>query len=147
MLKALPAGTLVLAGCTVALEDTGGGEPAGGATAPTILDADAWCYTKGGDPAEWVADLYADDPQGADTLQSFFSNGVTVLSAGETVATYELACVSNGHCSSNWSESEDGILCENASSWIIRLRVVDVDGNWSDPVDRVGRQGTNATGR
>ena len=124
-------------------DDTGGfNDP----EAPVIEVADAWCYLhKTGDQAYfWVANLEVDDPQGQDTIESFYE-GVTVLSSDTELFSEYLVC-GDGECTASWAESQYGMACGNAESYTLRFQLTDEDGNLSEPVEVTGRTGTDASG-
>jgi hypothetical protein len=151
--------TLLLAACSdkSGEGDTGGGAgdggfgggDGGGASdqAPSIEAMDAWCYqhTTGDEQYFWVAAVTADDPQGADTLESFF-DGITVLQGGTEVATYAMVCGQDGSCSASWNQTEDNVACSNASAYTIQAMVTDDEGNWSAPSEVTGKQCGTASG-
>ena len=130
--------------------DEGGGESGGGNSdgiSPSILSADSWCYEHPKSDATyiWMAAAEVTDPQGLDTLESFF-DGVVVSTSGVEVATYAMVCTSGGDCSTSWNQNEDGIACSNAEAYEIQITVVDEDGNWSESVQVTGRVGSSAEG-
>jgi hypothetical protein len=124
-----------------------GGTGGGDADAPEVEALDAWCYQHNtGDEAYfWIATVTADDPQGADTLESFFE-GITVSSAGTEVARYSLVCTQDGACTASWNETEHGVLCSDATSYTISASVIDDEGNWSEPMEVTGKQCGDSSG-
>ena len=132
--------------------EEGGGEGGSGGgssdgISPSILSADSWCYEHPKSDATyiWMATAEVTDPQGLDTMESFF-DGVTVSTSGVEVATYAMVCTNGGDCSTSWNQNEDGIACSNAEAYEITITVVDEDGNWSDSVQVTGRSGSSAEG-
>ncbi len=114
-----------------------------------VRTADAWCYQHTtGDPAWlWVVEATFDDPQGLDTINPFFEDGVTVLQGGSEVASYSVTCTDAGACSASFNETAHGVSCASASTYTLEVRVQDEDDQWSDPVSLTGRQGSSASGR
>jgi hypothetical protein len=125
-----------------------GGDGGGDGQSPSILEADAWCYKHPKSDATylWMANATVDDPQGLDTLESFFE-GVSVSTNDVEVADYSMVCTDGGDCTTSWNQNEDGVACSNAGAYVITITVVDEDGNWSDPVEVTGRLGSDAEGR
>jgi hypothetical protein len=115
---------------------------------PVLTNVDAWCYehTTGESAFFWSVVANYSDPQGDTTVESLTADGITVLAGDTTLATYALVC-RDGACLGSWNQADDGVACANAESYTIRLSVADEDGNRSDPVDVVGRVGTDASGR
>ncbi len=111
---------------------------------PWIEAGDAYCYQhKTGEKFyQWEVNCIGDDPQGADTLESFHADAkVDVLnSSGGELASYALVCNDSGECFGSFRETDDGIACSNATSYTIRFQVVDEDGNTSAPYELQGRQ-------
>ena len=128
-----------------------GGSGSGGGTSdgvsPSILSADSWCYEHPKSDATyiWMAAAEVTDPQGLDTMESFF-DGVVVSTSGVEVASYAMVCTNGGDCTTSWNQNEDGIACSNAEAYEIIITVVDEDGNWSDSVEITGRTGSSAEG-
>lgn len=124
-----------------------GGIGGGDENAPEVEALDAWCYQHNtGDEAYfWIASITADDPQGADTLESFFE-GITVLSGDAEVARYSMVCTQDGACTASWNETEHGVLCSDATSYTISASVVDDEGNWSEPMEVAGKQCGDSSG-
>ena len=114
-----------------------------------MLTGDAWCYQHStGDTAWlWVVEATFNDPQGLDTINPFFDDGITVLQGGSPVATYSLTCTDAGACSGSFNESADGVSCASATAYTLEVRVVDEDENWSAPLSLTGRQGSGPSGR
>ena len=138
-----------------AVDDTGGGEGDGtsdggsndGET-PYIVEADAWCYLHDtGDTAYfWIAEAIAEDPQGTDTLESFYTEGVEVYAGDALIATYALVCDENGTCTASWNQDQDGVSCASADSYTISIAVMDEDANISDSAEVAGREGSSSSG-
>ena len=124
--------------------DSGSG---GNADAPEVLSADAWCYLHStGDKAYyWGLKVQADDPQGSDTLETFFNDAVTISINGVEVTTQPLVCTT-GECTHSFAEADDGIACSNATAYEFSIQVMDIDENWSEPLIIAGRQGSSAKG-
>lgn len=116
---------------------------------PVVVSADAWCYQHStGDTAWlWVVSATFNDPQGLDTINPLFEDGVTVLQGGSTVARYGMTCTDAGACSASFNEAADGVSCASATTYTLEVRVVDEDGNWSAPLALTGRQGSGPSGR
>lgn len=134
--------------------DTGGGTDGGGtsdggasAVAPVALSMDAWCYphTTGKTDAIWIVSLSYTDPQGDDTAARFFP-GVEVERGGSVVATYDLVCAEPALCSGSFRQSQDGVSCDEAESWLLHGTVQDEDGNRSDPLSVRGRRCATSAG-
>ena len=138
-------------GITDSGEDNGGDSGIGSSTgdgfSPSILEADAWCYEHPKSDATyiWVANATVTDPQGLDTMESFFQ-GVTVYTSDVEVANYAMVCTDGGDCTTSWNQNEDGIACSNAEAYMISISVQDEDDNWSTPVQVTGRIGSSAEG-
>jgi hypothetical protein len=136
-------------------DDTGGGGDTGGENggpstdgeSPWIDSADAWCYLheKGDSYYNWIAELTVDDPQGDDTVESFFE-GLTVYYGDTEMATYYLVC-GDGTCNATFKESENSVLCSSAEEYTMSFRIIDGDDNWSDAYEIAGREGTSSAGR
>ncbi len=126
------------------------GGSTGGTTgdAPTIVDADAWCYQhKTGEKFyQWALNATVSDPQGADTIPGLLSDAVTVLFNGSAVASYPITCSDDGDCFGSFNETDDGIACQSASSYTIQFVIVDEDDNASEPYEVEGREGSSAAG-
>jgi hypothetical protein len=136
-------------------DDGGAGDGGGGdgastdGVSPSILEADVWCYPHAdGDATNyfWSATLVYTDPQGDNTIENFYTDGVLVQQGGAEVARYALAC-RDGVCLASWSEAEDLVACGNAEAYTIVLTIADEDGNLSTPAERSGRQGADPSGR
>ncbi len=113
--------------------------------APWIEEADGYCYQhKTGDKFyQWELNCTADDPQGADTIESFDAENsvVTVLNdSGGELAAYALVCNDSGECFGSFRESDHGIACASATSYTLKFQVIDEDGNISAPYTITGRQ-------
>lgn len=126
----------------------GGDDTSVDSDAPVIQSADAWCYSAStGEVTEtYVAKAIVTDPQGTDTLQSFYQ-GLTVLQGGMTLADEYLSCLSDGTCTGGFQASSYGMTCASATQYTFRFVVADEDGNTSEPVEVTAREGTDATGR
>lgn len=117
------------------------------AVAPVVEQADAYCLYNDSSTQYyyWVVSCSADDPQGDDTLADFsdeWDHTVTVRGTGGTdIASYELSCNDDGDCTGTFYESDHGVICTSASSYIFGFVVYDQDGNASEPLEVVGRQG------
>lgn len=150
-----PGGDGVTDGADGAGTDGGGADGAsdgadgGGDSRPVVRTADAWCYehTTGETAWLWVVEATFDDRQGLDTINPFFEDGVTVLQAGATVATYSVTCTDAGACSASFNETADGVSCASATTYTLEVRVMDEDEQWSDPLTLTGRQGAGPSGR
>ncbi len=133
-----------LSGCAGAfLTETGDTASVDPNAAPEVLEADVWCY----EGTSWAAAVTFLDVQGADTVESIVEDGVVASREGEDLAVYSLVCGGDGRCSGAWDASADGVLCEEAAAYSFTIRVLDVDGHWSEPLVVTGRQGTDASGR
>ena len=133
------------------LEDSGAAAEAD-PDAPVISAVDAWCYEHSTGQARtiWVVSVRVDDPQGTETIESFF-DGVTVFEGSTELFQEALTCV-DGDCTGTWNEEYEGdddsfvVSCASASDYTIQVVVEDEDGNLSLPAEVVGRQGTSASG-
>lgn len=128
-------------------DDSGGGGDDG--VKPEILEADAWCAlnTTGEQAYYWWATFAADDPQGTDTMESFLTDGLLVMSGDTVVSTQAIVVAEDGSGSTYFSEDSTGVSCSSASSYTFVFAVEDEDGNRSDDFEIPGRQGTDANGR
>lgn len=134
---------------------TGGdaGGSSGGSTSdvpPIVAGVDAWCHqhTTGEERWIWRVTATAFDEQGLDTLMAFVEDGVVVSQAGAEVARYPLACdLTTGACSTQFEQSQHGVLCSAATSYTIGVEALDEDDNRSDTVTVTGRQGAGPDGR
>jgi hypothetical protein len=119
--------------------------------APSVIEADAWCYTQGGSTNVdfWAFSASADDPQGTDTLESFMPTGISFQDAGSgsEIKTIALVCDTTGQCTGSESTETVGIGCAQASDFQAVFTVSDADGNLSAPYTAACRQGTDATGK
>ena len=111
------------------------------ASSPVVTSADAWCYLHevGKKAYMWMATCDYDDPQGLETVSSFEGNRLVVSTGGTEVATYDLACGA-GSCSGSFKETDDGVICANASTYTLAFQVMDEDGNLSAPYEVTGRK-------
>ncbi len=109
---------------------------------PVIESADAYCYLAD-EYYQWVVECQADDPQGADTLAEFgdYEHSVTVYLSGTAINSYALICSDEGSCTGTFKESEDGVICKNATSYRFGFLVWDEQGNQSELYTIKGRQG------
>jgi hypothetical protein len=129
---------------------TGGGEGGTAGPEPVILEADAWCYTPGGSVEGdfWGLKAIVEDPQGNDTMPGLQSEAVRVdSSAGGTLTTMAMVCDSLGICTGSDSVANLGFGCGSADAQTFVFVITDEDGNQSEAVSVVGRQGTSAEGR
>jgi hypothetical protein len=134
---------------------TGGGSGSGGdgSTAgpePVILEADAWCYTPGGSVEGdfWGLKAIVEDPQGPDTMPGLQAEAVRVdSSGGGTLMTMAMVCDSLGTCTGSDSVANLGFGCGSADAQTFVFTISDEDGNVSEAVSVVGRQGSTAEGR
>lgn len=121
-----------------------GGSPDGGSSdgeTPWIEQADCWCYphTTGEPDFVWSVTAKADDPQGAVSVQGYY-DGVTVLQGSAAVGTATLSCDDQGTCSGTFRDSTLGVVCDQASSYTVQVRVLDEDDNWSEATVLTPRQ-------
>jgi hypothetical protein len=138
-----------------AADDTGGGGDDGGGdgVSPTIVEADAWCYTPGGSVEGdfWGLKARVTDPQGADTIKSFLPDSVRVDSAGGgTLTTMALVCSPGAEeavCTGSDSVANLGFGCGTADAQTFVFMIADEDGNQAEVVSVAGRQGSSADGR
>lgn len=136
-------------GTSGASDGTDGSDGTTSSDAPVVTAGDAWCYehSTGDVVFLWKVELAFSDPQGLDTINTFFDDGVVVEQGGAEVARYALTCsAADGTCSGGFNEAANGVSCANASSYTLQIQVVDEDGNWSAPLSLPGRQGTGPTG-
>lgn len=132
-------------------EGDGSGSGSGGSPdgeTPYIVEADAWCYLHDtGDTAYfWIAEAIAEDPQGTDTLESFYTEGVDIYAGDALIATYALVCDENGTCTASWNQDQDGVSCASADSYTISIAVMDEDANISESAEVAGREGSSSSG-
>lgn len=133
--------------------DSGGASGGDGSTAgpePVILEADAWCYTPGGSVEGdfWGLKAMVEDPQGADTMPGLQAEAVRVdSSGGGTLTTMAMVCDSLGTCTGSDSVANLGFGCGSADAQTFVFTITDEDGNASEAVSVVGRQGSTAEGR
>ncbi len=115
--------------------------------APSIVLADAWCYLHdtGVENWRWNVAAAGEDAQGSIDLKSF-GHEVVIRRGGGTLATYPLSCQQDGDCTTSFLEAEYGVLCAQAAATTFTIRLEDQEGNWSEPVEITGREGTNPEG-
>jgi hypothetical protein len=114
---------------------------------PVVNAVDAWCWhhTVGEERWLWGAAAAGDDPQGSFDLKGF-GNRLTVLEGATEITTYVMVCQDDGDCTANWNQDEFGILCDQATSYTIRVELEDDEDHWSAPVEVQGRIGTDESG-
>lgn len=136
--------------------EEGGGEEGGGGgdgMTPTLVEADAWCYTPGGSVEGdfWGLKAIVSDPQGSDTIPSFLPDAVRVdTSAGGTLTTMALVCAPGtdaAECTGSDSVANLGFGCGTAGDYTFVFTIADEDGNQAEVASVEGRQGTSADGR
>ena len=118
--------------------------------APTISNADAWCYVVGGstEREQWGFRFSFDDPQGVETVPRLQMGAIQILnSSGVSTSSLDQACNRDTkECVSNLSADQVGTGCEAATSISVKYQIVDDDGNTSNSITVDGRQGEDFDG-
>ena len=119
--------------------------------APSVTEADAWCYTQG-DPVNvdyWAFSATVTDPQGVDTIESFMIEGISfeLAANGSQVKTIALVCDPSGACTGSESTDTVGVGCIQATDYQATFTVTDADGNASQPFTIPCREGSSAAGK
>jgi hypothetical protein len=102
--------------------------------APTITEGTWECTKADSGPAQLVAQLEADDPQGADTIAPM--GGVVEISFPDDVEplwSFELVCDADGDCFGSIEYSGGDCDFEHGMGLVARATVLDEDGNVSVP--------------
>ena len=118
--------------------------------APTISNADAWCYVVGGstEREQWGFRFSFDDPQGVETVPRLQMGAIQILnSSGVSTNSLDQACNRDTQeCVSNLSVDQVGTGCEAATTISVKYQIVDDDGNTSNSITIDGRQGEDFEG-
>lgn len=118
--------------------------------APTISNADAWCFSPGEstEGEQWGFKFSFDDPQGVETVPRLQMGAIQILNgAGATTATIDPACDRDlMQCSSFPFSTQVGTGCDAATTISVKYQIVDDDGNTSNSITIEGRQGTDFEG-
>lgn len=128
-------------------DDSGDDEPGLSGVDPVVFEADAWCYTTEDAGDWWGLRARGDDPQGAESLESFVMDGVTVLAeGGATVAVVALVCEADGACWSSGRAEQLAAPCQAASTFDFAFAIEDIEGHRSEVVTVQGRRGSGPNG-
>ncbi len=118
--------------------------------APTISNADAWCFLPGGstDGEQWGFKFSFDDPQGVETVPRLQVGAIEILnSAGVVTTTIDPACGwDTQECTSYPFSTQVGTGCESASTISVKFTITDEDGNTSNSITLEGRIGDGFDG-
>ena len=118
--------------------------------APTISNADAWCYVVGGstEREQWGFRFSFDDPQGVETVPRLQMGAIQILnSSGVSTNFLDQACNRDTkECVSNLSVDQVGTGCDAATTISVKYQIVDDDGNTSNSITIDGRQGEDFEG-
>ncbi|MEC8277245.1 MAG: hypothetical protein VX026_05995 [Myxococcota bacterium] len=119
--------------------------------APSVIEADAWCYTQGGSTNVdyWAFSATVADPQGVDTIESFMMEGISfeLAANGSQVKTIALVCDPSGACTGSEATDTVGVGCIQATDYQATFTISDADGNLSNPLTVPCREGTSAAGK
>jgi hypothetical protein len=126
------------------LEETGISTSATGTTqttsvttdgvSPYIVTGTIYCFNTGHSSKvdTWLAEIVADDPQGAEDVASFGSMLYALTKQGDTEVFADMAVVcSQGDCTGSISETSSGISCDSADNYYFAVELVDNSGNVS----------------
>ena len=118
--------------------------------APTISNADAWCYVVGGptEGEQWGFRFSFDDPQGVENVPRLQMGAIQILnSSGVSTASLDPACNRDTkECSANLFSTQVGTGCDAATTISVKYQIVDNDGNTSNSITVDGRQGEDFDG-
>ena len=118
--------------------------------APTISNADAWCYVVGGstEGEQWGFKFSFDDPQGVENVPRLQMGAIQILnSAGVSTASLDPACNRDTkECSANIFSTQVGTGCDAATTISVKFQITDEDGNTSNSITVDGRQGEGFEG-
>lgn len=118
--------------------------------APTISNADAWCYVVGGstEREQWGFRFSFDDPQGVETVPRLQLGAIQILnSSGVSTNTLDQACNRDTQeCVSNLSADQVGTGCDAATTISVKFQIVDDDDNTSNSITVDGRTGEDFEG-
>ena len=120
------------------------------AGAPSISNADAWCYVVGGttEGEQWGFKFSFDDPQGVETVPRLQMGSIQILnSAGVSTAALDAACNRDTKvCSANLFSTQVGTGCDAATTISVKYQIVDDDDNTSNSITIDGRVGEDFEG-
>ena len=118
--------------------------------APTITNADAWCFVPGGstEGEQWGFTFTFDDPQGIETVPRLQPGAIEILnSSGIATNTIDPACSwDNGICTSYPFSTQVGTGCDGATTISAKFQITDEDGNTSNSITLQGREGSDFDG-
>jgi hypothetical protein len=118
--------------------------------APTISNADAWCYEVGGttEGEQWGFKFSFDDPQGVETVPRLQMGSIQILnSSGVSTAALDAACNRDTQvCSANLFSTQVGTGCDAATTISVKYQIVDDDDNTSNSITIDGRVGEDFDG-
>lgn len=101
---------------------------------PYVVTGTIYCFNTGHSSKidVWLAEVVADDPQGAEDVASFGSMLYAFTKQGDSEVFADMALVcSQGDCTGSISETSSGISCESASTYYFAVELVDNSGNTS----------------
>ena len=119
--------------------------------APTISNADAWCFVPGGstEGEQWGFTFSFTDPQGIETVPRLQPGAIEILnSSGIVTNSIDPACSwDSGICTSYPFSTQVGTGCEGATTISAKFQIVDEDGNTSNSITLEGREGSDFDGQ
>ena len=101
---------------------------------PYVVTGTIYCFNTGHSSKvdTWLAEVVADDPQGAEDVASFGSMLYVFTKQGDSEVFADMALVcSQGDCTGSISETSSGISCDSASTYYFAVELVDNSGNTS----------------
>jgi hypothetical protein len=118
--------------------------------APTITNADAWCFVPGGstEGEQWGFKFSFDDPQGVETVPRLQMGAIQILnSSGIATSTLDPACGwDTQECASYPFTTLVGTGCDAATTISVKFQITDEDGNVSNSITLDGRLGEDFEG-
>ena len=101
---------------------------------PYVVAGTIYCFNTGHSSKvdTWLAEIVADDPQGAEDVASFGSMLYALTKQGDSEVFSDMAVVcSQGDCTGTISETSSGISCDSADNYYFAVELVDNSGNVS----------------
>ena len=101
---------------------------------PYVVTGTIYCFNTGHSSKvdTWLAEIVADDPQGAEDVASFGSMLYALTKQGDSEVFSDMAVVcSQGDCTGTISETSSGISCDSAENYYFAVELVDNSGNVS----------------
>ena len=101
---------------------------------PYVVTGTIYCFNTGHSSKvdTWLAEIVADDPQGAEDVASFGSMLYALTKQGDSEVFSDMAVVcSQGDCTGTISETSSGISCDSADNYYFAVELVDNSGNVS----------------